>query len=79
MLADLGVADASGLLLGLWFRIPALLVLSGANAAVYFSAAPLTELEPMALIIVAYVLLGVLQVGYLTGLTFSNIWSRANL
>jgi hypothetical protein len=55
ILADLGVAGATGLLLGQWFRIPALLVSSGANAAVYFSAAPLTELEPMALVIVAYV------------------------
>lgn len=77
MLVDLGVACATGVLLGLWFRIPALLVSSGANAAVYFSAAPLTELEPIAMIIVAYVLLGVLQVGYLTGLTLSYIFGVA--
>jgi hypothetical protein len=72
-----GAAGATGLVLGFWFRVPALLVASFVTAAIYLPVAPFAELGTMATVGVSFALLGVLQAGYLRGLTLSCAWSRA--
>jgi hypothetical protein len=46
----LGAGCAMGLLLGLSFRVPALLAVSLARATVCLCAAPFTELKAMAMV-----------------------------
>ena len=53
------------LLLGLWFRVPALIAASGITAALCLSIPHLTELSTAGMILA---LLSVLQVGYPAGL-----------
>ena len=79
MLVDLSVVGTAGLLLGLWFRVPALLASSGANAAVYLSVAPIMDMPLMTVVVVSYLLLSVLQISYLLCLMLSHVWSRAKL
>jgi hypothetical protein len=79
MLIALGAAGVMGLVLGLRYRVPALLVASVVTATVCLAVAPFSDLNPMVAIGATFVLLGVLQVGYLTGLLVSCAWSRANL
>jgi hypothetical protein len=68
-----------GLMLGLWFRAPALIAASGVTAIVCLSAAPFTELEPASAVGITFALVDVLQVGYLAGLMLSGAWSRGRL
>jgi hypothetical protein len=77
MLWAFGAGGAIGLLLGLRFRVPALLAASGLMAIVCFSVAPFTQLEPMTAAGLTFALLCMLQVGYLIGLMLSYAWSRA--
>jgi hypothetical protein len=79
MLLALGAAGAMGLLLGLRYRVPALLVASGVTTAVCLLVAPFTGLKPLSAGVITFELLGVLQFGYLTGLMLSCAWSRASL
>jgi hypothetical protein len=74
-----GAAGTTGLVLGFWFRVPALLAASLVTAAICLLVAPFAELGAMAMVGVSFALLGMLQAGYLTGLTLSCAWSRANL
>jgi hypothetical protein len=73
-----GAAGATGLVLGFWFRVPALLAASLVTAAICLLVAPFAELGATAAVGVSFALLGMLQAGYLTGLTLSCAWSRAN-
>jgi hypothetical protein len=79
MLLAFGIAGALGLLLGLRHRVPALLAASVVTVTVCLSVTPFTDLKPMAAVGVTFAMLGVLQVGYLTGLMVSCAWSRANV
>ena len=79
MLLTFGAAGAQGLPLGLRYRIPAPFAASGVTAPICLLAAPFTGLTPLSTAVVTFTMLGVLQVGYLTGLILSCIWSRANL
>jgi hypothetical protein len=79
MLLASGVAGAMGLLLGLSFRVSALLAASLVTATVCLSVAPFTELTLMIVIVITIALLGVLQVGYIMGLMVSCVVSRARL
>ena len=60
-------AGGIGLLLGLWFRVPALVAASGLIAAACLSLATFTDLGPMPTLVFTFASLGVLQVGYLVG------------
>jgi hypothetical protein len=71
MLLAFGAAGALGLLLGLWYRIPALLAASGVTAPVCLFVAPFTGLTPLSVAVITFTLLGVMQVGYLAGLMLS--------
>jgi hypothetical protein len=77
MLLASGVAGAMGLLLGLLFRVPALLAASLMTATVCLSVAAFTELTLMTVIVITIALLGVLQVAYFMGLTVTCAVSRA--
>jgi hypothetical protein len=79
MLLALGAAGALGFVLGLRYRVPALLAASVVTATVCLSVAPFTELKPMDLAAITFAVLGLLQVGYLTGLLLSCAWSRTKL
>jgi hypothetical protein len=78
MLLALGAAGAMGLLLGLRYRVPALLVASGVTTAVCLLVAPFTGLKPLSVMVITFALLGVLQLGYLTGLMLSSAWTLAS-
>jgi hypothetical protein len=78
MLLAFGAAGALGLLLGLRYRIPALLAASGVTALVCL-VAPFTGLTPLSAAVITFTLLGVMQVGYLAGLMLSCAWLRAKL
>ena len=60
-----------GLLLGLWFRVPALVAASGLTAAACLSLAPFMDLGSMPTLGITFAALGVLQVGYLAGTMLS--------
>jgi hypothetical protein len=68
-----------GLVLGIWFRVPALVAASGLTAAACLSLTPLTDLGPMAAVVITFATLAVLQLGYLVGLILSCAWSSARL
>jgi hypothetical protein len=61
-------AGSIGLLLGLWFRVPALVAASMATAALCLLIAPFAELSPVSAAGMILALLSVLQGGYLVGL-----------
>jgi hypothetical protein len=68
-------AGGMGLLLGLWFRVPALIAISGLVAAMYLPVA-LTELGPASALVRTVALLAALQFGYIAGLMLAFAWSR---
>ena len=76
MLLAFAATGSVGLLLGFWFRAPALIAASGVTAVVCLSVAPFTELELASAVGMTFALVGVLQVGYLAGLILSRAWSR---
>ena len=70
-------AGATGVLLGLWFRVQALIAASGATVALCLLVAPFTELSLLSTAGMLLLLLSLLQAGYLAGLMVSHAWSRA--
>lgn len=70
-------AGGTGLVLGIWFRVPALIAASGLTATACLSLTPLTDLGPIPAVVITFATLVVLQLGYLVGLTLSCAWSRA--
>ena len=68
------VTGGMGLLLGLWFRVPALIAISGLVAATYLPVA-LTELGPASALVRTVALLAALQFGYIAGLVLAFAWS----
>lgn len=67
----------AGLLLGCWFRVPALIAASGLAAVVSMTAATHMGLGFLFAVGLTFALLGALQVGYIAGLMLSCAWSRA--
>ena len=79
MLLTFATGGSLGLLLGIWFRVPALVAASGVTAVVCLSVAPFTELGLASAVAMTFALVGVLQVGYLAGLVLSGACSRIRL
>ena len=79
MLWAFAAAGATGVLLGLWFRVTALAVVSGVTAAAGLSATLYAGMGLMPAGVLTFAFLGALQVGYLAGLTLARTWSRASL
>lgn len=77
MLWAWAAGGAIGLLLGLGFRLPALLAASGVMAAASVLVAYVTERGPVAAVAMTFGMLGVLQFAYVVGLVASCAWSRA--
>jgi hypothetical protein len=67
MLLTLG-AGLMGILLGLWFRVPALIAASMTTAAVFPLFASFAEFSPLSTAATIVALLSALQGGYLVGL-----------
>jgi hypothetical protein len=78
MLLAVGAAGILGLLLGLRYRLPALLAASGATIPICLFAALYMGLTLLSTAVFTCVLLGVMQAGYLAGLMVSCAWLRAN-
>jgi hypothetical protein len=76
VLLTFATCGAIGLLLGFWFRVPALVAASGLTVIVYPLAGPFVEPGLASAALMTFALVGVLQVGYLTGLMLSCAWSR---
>lgn len=76
MLWSFAVAGLVGLLLGCWFRIPALVGASAVAALMTMLAAAHTGLHILSAVGLTFAVLGVLQVGYIAGLTLSCARSR---
>jgi hypothetical protein len=76
MLWELGAGGAIGLLLGLRFRLPALLAASGAMAAACLTVAFCSASKPLIAVGMTFAALGVLQLGYVAGLLLSCAWSK---
>jgi hypothetical protein len=68
-----------GLLLGFWFRVPALIVASAVAAAIIVVAAPFNGFGPMLTVGTTFAFLAVLQLGYFAGLMLSCAWARSKL
>ena len=79
MLLAFGAAGVLGLLLGLRYRISALLAASGVTALVCLFVALFKGLTPLSAAVITFTLLGVMQLGYLIGLMLSCAWLRVNL
>jgi hypothetical protein len=77
MLLAFVAAGSIGLLLGFWFRAPALVAASVVTAVVCLSVAPFIKLGPASAAVMTFALLGVLQLGYLAGLMLSCAWSKS--
>jgi hypothetical protein len=77
MLWLFAVGGVAGLLLGWWFRVPALIAASGLSAVVSMTAATHMGLGFLLSVGLTFALLGALQVGYLAGLALSCAMSRA--
>ena len=67
MLLAFAATGLVGLLLGCWFRAPALLAGSAVTAVVCLSVASFTKLELASTVGLTLALVSVLQVGYLAG------------
>jgi hypothetical protein len=76
MLLTFAACGSIGLLLGFWFRVPALVAASSVTVLLYSSVGPFIELGPASAAMITFALVGVLQVGYLAGLMLSCAWSR---
>jgi hypothetical protein len=76
MLLAFAAGGLIGLLLGFWFRVPALVAASVVAAAVILFTAPFQGFGAMA---ITFAFLGVLQAGYFAGLVLSCVWTRAKL
>ena len=65
-------AGATGVMLGLWFRVHALIAASVAIVALCLLIAPFTELSLLSIAGMMLLLLSLLQAGYLAGLMVSR-------
>jgi hypothetical protein len=70
-------AGATGVLLGLRFRVHALIAASAATVLSWLLIAAFTEVELLPTAGMLVLLLSLLQGGYLAGLLISHAWSRA--
>jgi hypothetical protein len=68
-----------GMLLGFWFRVPALIVASAVAAVIIVVAAPFNGFGPMLTVGTTFAFLAVLQLGYFAGLMLSCAWARSKL
>src|SRR5262245_36262527 len=73
MLLTFAAGGLVGLLLGFWFRVPAVVAASGVTAVICLSVAPFTELGPASAVAMTFALMGVLQLGYLAGVVVSGM------
>jgi hypothetical protein len=69
-------AGATGVLLGLWFRVAALAAASGVAAAACLPAAVLAGVGLMPSLIITFATVGLLQLGYLAGVMLACAQSR---
>jgi hypothetical protein len=72
-------AGATGILLGLCFRVQALIVASCAMFILCLVIAPFAGLGLLSTAGMMLLLLGLLQAGYLSGLMISHVCSRAGM
>ena len=79
MLWLFAVAGSTGLLLGWWFRVPALIAASGMAAVISMTAATHMGFGFLFAVGLTFALLGALQVGYIVGLALSCARSRAKI
>ena len=70
-------AVATGVMLGLWFRVQALIAASAATVLCGLAIAAFSDLGFLATAGNLMLLLSVLQAGYLAGLMLAYAWSRA--
>ena len=69
-------AGATGVLLGLWFRVAALVAVSVVIAAACLPAAALAGVGLMPAVIITFATVGLLQAGYLAGVMLACAQSR---
>jgi hypothetical protein len=79
MLLAFAAGGLIGLLLGFWFRVPALVAASVVAAAVILFTAPFQGFGAILTVAKTFAFLGVLQAGYFAGLVLSCVWTRAKL
>ena len=79
MLWALAAAGGTGLLLGLWFRVAAIVAASGITAATSLLFGVFTDQGLMPTLVITFAFLFILQVGYLAGVMLSCAWSRVRL
>ncbi|MET0194479.1 MAG: hypothetical protein ABW200_14050 [Hyphomicrobiaceae bacterium] len=72
-------AGATGVLLGLWFRVQALVAASAMTVLCWVLIAAFTEYEFLATAGTLLLVMSLLQAGYLAGLMVAHAWSRAGL
>jgi hypothetical protein len=65
------VIAVSGVGLGLWFRVPAIIAASGVTVIAFIALTPLTQLSLLAIVPLSFGLLTALQIGYLAGLALA--------
>ena len=76
MLWAFAAAGATGVVLGLWFRVAALVAVSGVTAAASLPAAVLAGVGLMPSLIITFATVGLLQAGYLAGVMLACAQSR---
>jgi Na+-transporting methylmalonyl-CoA/oxaloacetate decarboxylase beta subunit len=69
-------AGATGVMLGLWFRVQALIAASAATVLSFLLIAAFTDFGVLAAAGTLLLLLSLLQAGYLAGLMVAHAWSR---
>jgi hypothetical protein len=70
------VTIGTGILLGLWLRVPSVLCASGAIVLACVVLTPLAEWTLLWNVVFTLALLDALQCGYLAGLILSYAWPR---
>jgi hypothetical protein len=71
VLLTFATCGSIGLLLGFWFRVPALVAASSVTVVLFSSVGPFIEPGPASATVITFAVVGVLQVGYLAGLMLS--------
>ena len=71
MLWALVTIGGMGLLVGLWLRVPAIIAASGVTVIALIALAPLTQWSLLAIVLLGFGSLTVLQIGYLVGVTLA--------
>ena len=61
----------TGLLLGLWLRVPAITAASGVMVIAFIALAPLTQWSLLAIVLLGFGALTALEIGYLVGVTLA--------